>query len=231
MNLKLSQLLPAAEKKVAIIMLSSTVLMITWKYFGTADFYRDHVAPRGMILDTDYSAAVYMFVTCLTLLGLVPMLIVKFAFGESLADYGMQVGNWRTAVKWLIPLIPVFVMASYFASSDPSVRDFYPINRSAKLAFLPHALLFFGFYVGWEFHFRGFLQHGLRSRFGSAGAIWVQVMASTLIHIGLPTAETYLAIVAGIFWGLIAFQTRSLLAGLLMHFTLGIAADYFLLYT
>ena len=95
---------------------------------------------------------------------------------------------------------------------------------------MPHAILFLSFYVGWEFHFRGFLQNGLRDVLGETNAILIQTMASTLLHIGTPTMETYMAIVAGIMWGVIMYWTRSLLAGLILHFSLGIFADYFLLF-
>ena len=55
-------------------------------------------------------------------------------------------------------------------------------------------------------------------------------MASTLLHIGKPAVETYSAIAGGIVWGIVAYRTRSLLAGLLLHFLLGISLDWCICY-
>ncbi|MEE8452049.1 MAG: CPBP family intramembrane glutamic endopeptidase [Thermoguttaceae bacterium] len=109
----------------------------------------------------------------------------------------------------------------------------YPVNKSAANSpamFGLHACTYALFYPGWEFHFRGFLQFGLRGRLGLINAILIQVMASSLLHIGKPPAETFAAIGGGVVWGVIAHRTQSLLPGLLQHFLLGIALDYFICY-
>ena len=41
-------------------------------------------------------------------------------------------------------------------------------------------------------------------------------------------AWLHLPIAGGILWGLLAFRTRSLLSGLMQHFLLGLAVDWFL---
>ena len=69
------------------------------------------------------------------------------------------------------------------------------------------------FYLGWEFHFRGFLQFGLGGRLGPVNAILIQVMASSLLHIGKPPIETFAAIGGGVLWGVIAYRTQSLPSG------------------
>ena len=84
------------------------------------------------------------------------------------------------------------------------------------------------FYLGWEFYFRGFMQMGLRESLGDVNALLVQVMASTLLHIGKPGAETFGAIFGGILWGILVYRTRSLLSGLVQHALLGLALDWFL---
>jgi membrane protease YdiL (CAAX protease family) len=93
-----------------------------------------------------------------------------------------------------------------------------------------HAAAYLLFYLGWEFQFRGFMQHGLRETMGDANAVLVQVLASVLLHIGKPATETYAAIAGGLFWGVLAFRTRSLLSGMLQHFLLGLSVDFFLCY-
>jgi hypothetical protein len=63
---------------------------------------------------------------------------------------------------------------------------------------------------------------------GDASAVLVQVMASTLLHIGKPAAEVYASILGGMLWGLFAFRTKSLLSGLSQHYGLGLALYWFL---
>ena len=125
------------------------------------------------------------------------------------------------------------MLAAYLASCDPATREVYPINKSAgssPVIFGLHACTYLLFYVGWEFHFRGFLQFGLCDKLGAANALLVQVMASSLLHIGRSGVEAFAAIGGGILWGVIAYRTRSLLSGLLQHFLLGIALDWFICY-
>ncbi len=215
--------------RATVILLTSTPLMIAWKYFGSTEFFRGW-SPRWELIDADFTAAAYQFVSALVLLGLIPTLIVKFVFRQPLSDYGVRLGSVKKGAIAVAVLAPVFVLAAYVGSHDPQVVAYYPINKSAAKAFGLHACLFLLFYLGWEFHFRGYLQYGLRDSMGRANAVLVQVLASTLLHIGTPASETFMAILGGLLWGILAFRTESLLAGLLLHFVLGLAVDCFLMF-
>lgn len=217
------------QRKPTVILLSSTVLMIAWWYFGSPKFYLAHFAPA----DPGPSAApaVYSFVSCLVLLGVVPALIVKFFFREPLANCGVQLGDRVRTFRSFLILGPLFVLAGYISSHSAALADCYPINRAAcesAGAFGAHAFWYLLYYLAWEFHFRGFLQFGLRDSLGAANAVLIQVMASSLLHFGKPGVETFSAILGGIFWGCIAYRTRSLLSGLGQHYLLGISLDFFL---
>jgi len=96
--------------------------------------------------------------------------------------------------------------------------------------FAIHAATYLLFYLGWEFHFRGFLQMGIRDKLGDVNALLVQVLASGLLHIGRPATESFASLAAGIFWGILAIRTRSLLSGLSQHYVLGVSLDWFLCY-
>ena len=166
-------------------------------------------------------------------MGVVPALIVKFLFKQRLSEYGVQLGDRARTVRTFLLLAPVFVAIAYGSSRDPSIAAVYPINPHAGASptmFAWHVATYALFYLGWEFHFRGFLQFGLTGKLGVVQAVLIQVMASSLLHIGKPAAETFGAIAGGILWGVIAYRTRSLLSGLLQHFLLGTALDWFLCY-
>jgi len=217
-----------------VILLLSALLLITWKCFGAPDFYLQQVGPwLGPIGDPSACAAVYSFLTCLLLLGVVPALTVKLVFRQRLADYGVQLGNRKRTVRSFLLLAPVFLLAAYVASGDPAMLAEYPINKSAGTSarmFGLHTLTSLVFYAGWEFHFRGFMQFGLRDKLGQTNAILVQVLASCLAHIGKPGPEIYGALLGGILWGVVAARTRSILSGMMQHFLLGIALDWFVCY-
>jgi uncharacterized protein len=220
------------QGRASVVMLVSLLLLITWWYFGSPDFYHKHLAGRLTLWnDPALTAGAYLFAATFVLFGLVPALIVKLVFRERLADYGVRLGNVPLTCRSLLILVPIMLSIAWLSARDPAVRAYYPLNRSAGLSpgmFGFHAATYLLFYLGWEFHFRGFLQHGLRETMGDWQAILVQIAASTLAHLGRPAAETYAAIGAGLLWGVLAFRTRSLLSGLLQHALLGIALDYFI---
>lgn len=223
------------QRKATIILIVSPLLMLAWKYFGSPRFYVEMGLPQwpdgAYSADPSVAAAAYSFAACLLLLGIVPALMVKFVFRERLADYGVGFGDRRRTLRSMSIWVPVFVLLAYLSSSDPSLQREYPIGRNAGAstsALAIHALTYLLYYVGWEFHFRGFLQFGLRARLGDANALLVQVMASGLMHIGKPPSEAFASLAGGILWGLVAYRTKSLLSGLVQHATLGIALDAFL---
>lgn len=218
--------------KAAVTLSATTVLMVTWMYFGSPEFYEDWIARRiSLGGDPKVLAAVYCFVACFVLLGLIPALIVKFVFRERLADYGVQLGIRKRTFRTMAILVPLFLAGGYMGSFDPAMRAYYPINAHAGVSgamFALHAATYFLFYLGWEFGFRGFLQVGLRGSMGEVNALLVQVLASCALHFGRPASETYLSILGGILWGVLAFRTRSLLSGTVQHYTLALSLDWFL---
>ncbi|HID77182.1 MAG TPA: hypothetical protein EYP56_14455 [Planctomycetaceae bacterium] len=221
------------QRKPTIILISSALLCTTWRYFGRFPFYQQHLAPHlTMLGDPGAVGAVYTFFWSFLLLGLVPALIVKFVFREKLADYGVRLGNWRIALGWLALMAPVWLVAAHLGSTNPHVVQWYPINRSAGQSpamFGFHALTYLIFYMGYEFHFRGYVQFGLRESVGEMNALLIQVVMTVLIHTGKPLPnEAFGSMFAGMLWGVLNFRARSLLPGLLQHFLLGISLDLFI---
>lgn len=219
--------LQTQRRKPFVILAYSAVALLAWKYLGSPAFYLEHFRQCGLTpADPKAAAAIYSFLACFLLLGIVPALIVKAVFRENLADYGVCFGNRARTIRTFLIMGPLFALGGYLASKNAAVAAYYPINPSAGRMFALHVFTYLLFYAGWEFYFRGFLQFGLRQRFGDANAILIQVMASTLLHIGTPGSEAFGAILGGIIWGLLAFRTRSLLSGYLQHSLLGITLDW-----
>ena len=128
----------------------------------------------------------------------------------------------------------IAVVAMFFGSMDASVQSTYPwagawVGESvANLA--TWALLYGLYYVSFEFFYRGFMLRTLEAHWGLSTALWVQTIASTLIHVGKPLPELLAAIPAGLIFGVLAVRSRSLLYPLLLHLVIGLSTDIFSLY-
>ena len=187
--------------KPTTILLVSTITLITWKCFASTQYYLEQLSDRFVwFSDPQATAAVYHFLGTLLLLGVVPALIVKFVFKESLAEYGVRFGDPVRTVRSFLVAVPIIALVSYGVAHNSSFWKEYPINRHAGASpqtFALHVLSYLMFYLGWEFHFRGFMQRGLQDSMGLGNAIFVQTMTSVLLHIGKPVGETYGSIIGG----------------------------------
>ncbi len=225
-------LLAPENRKATVVLLLAPFLLTTFKYYGSKAFYLSHLTGVFVLFeDVSGTAELYHFFSAFLLLGILPALVVRFGFKESLGAYGVQWGDMSCGWKALLAMLPLAVLASYPSSQSPAFVAEYPFDKGAGRSagdFASHAAAYMLYYAGWEFFFRGFLQHGLRDRFGPWNAILVQTTASCLIHIGKPASEIYGSILAGLVWGYVVFRTRSLWAVLVVHWALGVALDYFI---
>ncbi len=231
----MSGLFNRENRKPTIILLSAPVILTTFRYYGTKDFYLNHLGPAFSLFGNgELASALYTFSSSLVLLGLLPALTVKFIFHESLSDYGVRLGDWQFGAKAFLILGPVMMALTYPSSQMESFFAEYPLYKGAGASlpiFMLYSLLYLVYYLGWEFFFRGYMQFGLRGRLGDANAILVQTLASCLLHIGKPDAEIYSSILGGIVWGMVVLRTRSLLSVVLLHWLLGISLDAFIIYS
>jgi membrane protease YdiL (CAAX protease family) len=165
------------------------------------------------------------------LLGLIPALLVRCVFRETLGDYGWGLGNrFRTVRSFLIAL-PVAVGGAYVSSLNPDVAKMFPLNPRAGETvawFALHTAAYLTYYIGWEFFFRGFMQSALTPAHGLVAAVLIQTMASALGHLGRLPDEMFVSILGGLVWGWLAQRTQSVISGMLQHALLGIGLDAFL---
>jgi len=219
------------QGKPVVILLYVIVAATVWKKFAFPDLGEEPT------LSDFWRGATPLF-AALVLFGLIPMGIVKWGFRERLADYGLRVGVAHRTIRSFLLATPIIVVIAIFTGHNPAFFDVYPINEAIRPQhstisiniFVLHAIFYFGYYLGWEFLFRGFLQHGLSERCGIPVAILIQTMASVMLHYGNPSIEVFGAIIAGLVWGFFAYRTRSILSGLGQHATLGIVLDWVLIF-
>ncbi|MDR2641878.1 MAG: CPBP family intramembrane metalloprotease [Planctomycetaceae bacterium] len=179
-------------------------------------------------------------ISAFILFGIIPILIVKFVFHENLSDYGLRIGEVVRTFRSFCIAFPLVTVIAIMAGNSDLFHNVYPFNfglRRCNLSdelsyeiFLIHAFLYLGYYFGWEFMFRGFMQHGLSTKCGIGIAILMQTITSVMLHFGHPTGEIFGSICAGLAWGYLAYRSRSILSGFAQHATLGIVLDWKLIY-
>ncbi|HEY6951072.1 MAG TPA: type II CAAX endopeptidase family protein [Bacteroidota bacterium] len=233
-SLSLKGLFSGDNKKSTLIFLVSTIVIVTWKYYGTKAFFLAHLTSHALFNNPDWTGATYSFVTGLLLFGFVPVVIVKFVFNESLSHYGVQIGDWKFGLVAAAVMAPVMIALTYPSSSDPRFLAEYPLFKGAGASaavFAGHSLLYLTYYLGYEMLMRGFIQFGLREQLGDWNAILVQTAVSTLFHIGKPDGEIFSSILGGLIWGIVVFRSRSLLYVLIVHWLLGVSLDFFICFS
>ena len=214
-----------------IVLLYTILAAMVWKGLAFPVFASEPTLSDFWIGATPLFAALVLF-------GLVPMGIVKWGFQERLADYGLRFGIALRTLRTFLLALPFVVGIALLIGHNSDFYDVYPLNAAIRPQhvkigidlFVLHSICYFGYYFGWEFLFRGFVQHGLSERCGVPGAMFVQTMASTILHYGHPACEIVGALIAGFVWGFIAYRTRSILSGLGQHAILGIVLDWVLIF-
>ncbi len=138
---------------------------------------------------------------------------------------------------------------------SPDLAAFYPYSRdliqrvqeSGSGPFWVHILAYcLLYYLPWEFFFRGFLllplalsaqealrpssDHTANKNVGAvmAAIVLFQTIPSTMLHFGHPLSELFGAVAGGILFGLMAWKTKSIFPGLILHAAMGIGTDLFI---
>jgi membrane protease YdiL (CAAX protease family) len=226
--LNIKHVIPRDELKPISILFLSVLILAVHKTFGSIQF-AEQIFPG--ISEND--SVIYMFITTFILLGIIPLFLINIVFRESIKEYGISIGDWKTGLKIIaiiFPVIAVFVL--YPSIYNQEMVNFYPQSKEAAdspalfLKFQTIRILFF--YTGWEIFFRGFMLFGLRKHVGDAMAICIQIIPSCLWHIGMPTGEIFASIFGGILFGMMALKTGSILYSYILHCLIGFALDLFI---
>ena len=151
------------NRRPSVALLTSSVCLAAWYRLGSYPFWAAYLPDDAYTADTTvFSPGVASLAASVLLLGIVPLLVVKFVLRERLSDYGVRLGNIRFALICCLLATPLLVLIGYSSSRSPAFQAVYPTDPAAlksatNLAI--HLVEQIAFYAAWEFHFRGFLQH------------------------------------------------------------------------
>lgn len=163
----------------------------------------------------------------------VPVAFLLFT-GDSLRRTGLQLGDAGYGLRMLLMALPLAAAALFVGSSFAELQATYPWAGEWPARSPLHLLVWAGlyalYYLAYEFFYRGFLLRGLEPYWGLSTAIWVQTLASTLLHLGKPVSETLGAIPMGLVFALVAVRSRSIFWPFLLHLAIGLLTDSFSLW-
>jgi membrane protease YdiL (CAAX protease family) len=161
---------------------------------------------------------------------LVPAVLVLAAFRGRLRDYGLTLAIKRKYWWLYLGMFAAVFPLVLYAASRPDFQAVYPFYRGAYQAtagaILAWEIAYLTQFFALEFFFRGFLVIGLGRAIGRA-SIWLAMVPYCMIHYHKPPLEAFAAIVAGVVLGEVAYRTRSIAGGVIVH--IGVAATMELL--
>ncbi len=217
-----------------VVLLSAPVLLSIYRARGSAEnFGRWFPGFTGHPIE-DLLAVLYQWSAFFILVGLIPAVYARIKMKTSFRDLGGGLGDRRFGSIFVLITLPLVILPiAYLSSAMPGIMAEYPMAR--VLFSRPDMVVWYElayiliYYTAWEFYFRGFLLFSLERTFGGVNAILIQTISSALIHIGKPEGELIGAIVVGVAFGALALRTRSFWYGFILHASLGVLVDLFVL--
>jgi hypothetical protein len=159
--------------------------------------------------------------------GLVPLLLLHQLTRARSGFYGLSLKTWDARpYAWLLLLIvPLVTIASF----EPGFQAYYPMYKPNQVAATLHwptwvpplvyELVYGLDFINVELLFRGFLVIGLSQYLGRNGVL-LMACAYCFLHFGKPWGECVSSVFGGYLLGVLAFETRNIWGGILLHITL-----------
>ncbi|HEY9189221.1 MAG TPA: CPBP family intramembrane glutamic endopeptidase [Ignavibacteria bacterium] len=214
--------------KIIFIFVTIAIIQTISYYYSSRRFFRFNLYQFFVDYENIYFIEyIYWLSSEFIVLFIIPILLIKFFLKEKLSNYGIILGDKKIGFSITIISILVMLPILWFVSSLPGFINSYPQCSDVKnnwLLFLIYEFCFFLYMIGWEFVWRGYMLFGLKEKFGYY-AIFIQMIPFTILHNGKPELETFSAIIAGIFLGILAIRTGSFWYGVFIHTTVMFSID------
>lgn len=158
---------------------------------------------------------------------IIPILVVKLVLKDPMKLYGFGVGKLRQHFKWYLLLVaPIlcFVVIVSFRDDFSHHYPFYKLAYRSWFDLIAWEVLYLLQFVCVEFFFRGFMIQGCRPSFG-VNAIFVMIVPYLMLHFTKPWLEASGAIFFGLFLGMLAFYSRTIWGGVMVHVSIALSMD------
>ncbi len=207
----------------------SAALVLLQMQFGSRNLYRFEIAPALSLPTGELYGWAWWFVIQGVLGLVVPLMILRFGFGQTWANMGLAAGDWKFAGSIALFYVPLVVVGTWILSDNPSFQENYPHLRAASrnwTTFLIYELLFLFYWIGWEYLWRGFVLFGTKQVLG-VYAILVQALPFAVLHYAKPFPEAMLSLLGGIALGVLVWRSRSFWIAVPIHWLQMFLLDLF----
>ena len=215
-----------------VLGISPVLAGLTW-YFARSDLIGvlGHDG-KWLIVSGPQLSGLGGFLMMFLILGIIPATLAYPLLGRPPHRLGAGIGNWRFGLPLLVVGLLVAAFLGYRSAQSPGLAEVYPLGDPSVVrhAFLLHTLGYGLFYAAFEYHYRGFLMLGLEEHIGAAQANLLQAGIATLAHLGKAPAELVALLPGSLIFGWITLRTRSIWYSFGIHWMLGVALDYYLLF-
>jgi membrane protease YdiL (CAAX protease family) len=223
----------------AVVLCGATAVLVLSHYQGSTGWFSGALGARfSQSPAKDVLPYFWWFGASIVLYGIVPFLLAAATRGSFTRAYGLGLGDWRAGVTWTVAFLAVMLPAAYLASRTPFFKGAYPLAGASSFTLRPpggteykswklfagYEAAYVGYFVAWEFLYRGWMLNALLPRFGR-GAVLVQMVPFALMHLGKPEPEAFGSIIAGVALGVLALRTRSMWYGALLHSGVAVFMD------
>lgn len=231
------------EYRVIVVCIVVAINLTLLQYFGLSD--KLHWI-QGAFTDLGLSGAAEWFeqqvhgdrsrlfllcgwaLSCVFLYFIIPALVVRYGFRESLADYGLGLkgafGHLKIYILLFLIVLPLVIGVSFSERFQRQYPFYQTYGSGIPPGFVYWEMAYAVQFFALEFFFRGFMLHGLKRRFGFY-AIFVTMVPYCMIHFGKPFPETIGAIVAGFALGVLSLRTGAIWLGFLIHVSVALSMD------
>ena len=220
---------PADLRFVVIASVYAAIALTFLEYFARPGFFAQYF-PLAAKTHFGLYPHLWWALWTIALFLVVPGILVRAVFREQLRDYGLSLAVKRHYWWLYLGLFAAVFPIVLYAASRPDFQAVYPFYRGAFQAtagaILVWEIAYLTQFFALEFFFRGFLVLGLGRIIGRA-SIWLAMIPYCMIHYHKPPLEAFAAIVAGVVLGEVAYRTRSIAGGVIVH--IGVAATMELL--
>lgn len=217
------------DKKVVIILMAIAVFQTISYYFTSRRFFREYLFEKFQDFSQPYLLEfIYWFVGDFFTFFVIGILVIKLLLKEKVRDYGLQIGDYKTGLKYSSIFLFVMIILIWFVSASPAFAEKYPHLSDAKSNWNILLIYEFGmllYMFAWEFIWRGFMLFGLEKKFGYYSVL-IQMIPFVILHNGKPFLETFGAIFGGIALGILALRTRSFYYCVLTHIGVMFSIDF-----
>ncbi len=195
-------------------------------------------------LEGDLASYGFRFFLSLIFFGIIP-LSAAVILGFKPKELGIRKPIKGRIHKYFFLLLPLAVIIGFISAANTDFTQFYPYSKMIQsyvvegrtgFLFLHIFLYAFLYYIPWEIFFRGILIYPFIHSKPSEVSITPNILAiasfqaipSALIHFGHPLTETLSAVFFGLFLAYLTLRSGSIFPGLILHMTVGISMDVFI---